>query len=100
MTKPELVTAISEEMNVSKQIAKKVIDCFLLVASREIIENGEFILFPFGKFYVNQLKARNSRNPKTGETFLAPPTKILRFRPGEALKKAINAPRKKKWQRD
>ncbi|MGE0742603.1 MAG: HU family DNA-binding protein [Hyphomonadaceae bacterium] len=44
----------------------------------------------FGVFVVAETKARTARNPQTGEEVPVPAGKRARFRPGKALKEALN----------
>ena len=43
-----------------------------------------------GVFAVSQTKERKARNPQTNEEVIVPAGKRARFRPGKALKEALN----------
>jgi DNA-binding protein HU-beta len=45
----------------------------------------------FGRFSVTETKARNGRNPRTGETIQIPAGKRVKFTSGKSLKQAVNA---------
>jgi DNA-binding protein HU-beta len=47
-------------------------------------------LVGFGSFGVTKRKARVGRNPKTGAALKIKASKAPRFRPGKALKDALN----------
>jgi DNA-binding protein HU-beta len=47
-------------------------------------------LVGFGSFGVTRRKARTGRNPKTGAVLKIKASKAPRFRPGKALKDALN----------
>jgi DNA-binding protein HU-beta len=47
-------------------------------------------LIGFGSFSVTKRKARSGRNPSTGATIKIKAAKVPRFRPGKALKDALN----------
>ena len=44
----------------------------------------------FGAFSVKNRPARTGRNPRTGETIKIKKAKVPKFRPGKALKDAVN----------
>jgi len=51
------------------------------------LEQGERIeVRGFGSFSVRQMKARQGRNPKTGETVQVPPRSSIHFKPGIELR--------------
>ena len=51
---------------------------------------GTVSLVGFGSFGVTKRKARTGRNPKTGAPLKIKASKAPRFRPGKALKDALN----------
>jgi nucleoid DNA-binding protein len=44
----------------------------------------------FGTFYAVERLARTGRNPSTGVALKIPAAKVPKFRPGKALKDALN----------
>jgi DNA-binding protein HU-beta len=53
-------------------------------------ENGSVSLVGFGTFCVTERSARVGRNPRTGDAIEIKSAKVPKFRPGKALKDAIN----------
>jgi len=53
-------------------------------------KGGTVILVGFGTFAVSARAARTGRNPRTGETIKIKKAKVPKFRPGKALKDAVN----------
>ena len=47
-------------------------------------------LVGFGTFAVGKRAARTGRNPRTGEAIKIKAAKVPKFRPGKALKDAVN----------
>lgn len=90
MHKPELVAALAEKANVSKSTAADVLNAFETVVTNELIAGGEVRLTGFGTFYVVDKAERQGRNPKTGEPLTIAARKTPKFRPGKALKEAVN----------
>lgn len=90
MNKTELVAAIAEKAQITKKDADAALKAFTDVVSDEL-KNGEKIqLVGFGTFEVSERPAREGRNPRTGETMTIAASKQPKFKPGKALKDAIN----------
>ena len=91
MTKPELVSAMSEKTGVSKKDAAASIDAFVEIIS-DVLKHGDKLqLVGFGTFEVSERAARTGRNPQTGEDIEIPAAKIPKFKAGAALKNAVNS---------
>lgn len=99
MTKADIVDAIASEAQLSKRVAGEIIEVML----REIksaLQRGERVaLTPFGSFVVRQRRAREGRNPKTGEAITIAARKVPAFIPGKNLKEAVGTGRAKKGGR-
>ena len=90
MNKTELVSALVEETSLTKKDVEKVLNSFIDVVAREL-KNGEKIqLIGFGTFEVAERAARTGMNPQTKEPIEIPASKAPRFKPGKALKDAVN----------
>ena len=58
------------------------------------LARGETVRFPgFGTFVAKGRPARTGRNPRTGAAIAAPASRSVSFRPGKALKDAVNGAR-------
>lgn len=91
MTKPELVSAMSEKTGVSKKDAAASIDAFVEIIS-DVLKHGDKLqLVGFGTFEVSERAARTGRNPQTGEDIKIPAAKIPKFKAGAALKNDVNS---------
>lgn len=89
MNKAELITAVSEEAEVSKTDTKKVIDAFVKAVSNAM-KNGDSVqLTGFGTFEVTERSARTGRNPQTGETVQIAACKTPKFKAGKTLKELV-----------
>ncbi|MEK7274773.1 MAG: HU family DNA-binding protein [Candidatus Desantisbacteria bacterium] len=89
MTKADLVNAVAET-GLTKKQAGDVVNA-VLDGITEALQQGEKVqLIGFGSFSVKNRKARSGRNPKTGEVLNIDASNIPVFKPGEALKAAVN----------
>lgn len=90
MNKKELVAAIAENTEVSKKDVEKVLDGFINVVVDEVKNGGKVQLVGFGTFESAERGERAGRNPKTGEAVTIPASKAFKFKPGKAVKDALN----------
>ena len=90
MTKPELIRAITEKAQLTDKQAKDAVDA-IQVEITEALKAGEKISLPgFGTFEIRERAARQSRNPRTGETVEVAAKKVPAFKAGKGLKEAVN----------
>ena len=90
MNKSELADVIADEAELSKAAAARALDA-ALNAIQVSLQNGEPVaLVGFGTFAVRERGARTGRNPRTGEQIDIAAAKLPAFKPGKALKDALN----------
>lgn len=90
MNKTELVAAVAEQADISKKDAEKVLKAFVDVVTEEMKKGEKVQLVGFGTFEVSERAAREGRNPQTGETMKIAASVAPKFKPGKALKDAMN----------
>lgn len=90
MTKAELVEKMASDANISKAAAAKALDSFMNGVTSELKKKeGKVTLVGFGTFSKIRRKARNGRNPQTGETIKIKAGNVVKFKPGKNLKDAV-----------
>ena len=89
MNKTELIEKIAERADVPKSEAQKHFDAFEEVVTNVLQSGDEVQITGFGKFYVREQKARDGRNPQTGEKIRIPAQKVPSFSAGNSLKKSV-----------
>jgi DNA-binding protein HU-beta len=72
-----------------KADAKEFFNTLAALATSEVKKNGEFTLPGFGKLVKATRKAREGRNPATGDTIKIPAKTTVKFRLGKAMKDSI-----------
>ena len=90
MNKTELIAAVAEKAEISKKDAEKAVKAFTDAVAEELAKGGKVQLVGFGNFEVSERPAREGRNPRTGETMTIAASKTPKFKPGKALKDAVN----------
>jgi DNA-binding protein HU-beta len=89
MNKAQIVSKIADEAKISKAAAEKAIATLTKAITQALRKGDSVTLVGFGTFSVTHRKAREGRNPQTGQKIRIPARKIPRFRPGKALKDAV-----------
>ncbi len=90
MNKVELVEKIAAETGLTKKDAEAAVKAFTTTVTKELTKGHEVQLIGFGTFAVGKRAARKGRNPKTGEEIKIAAAKTPKFKPGKALKDAVN----------
>ena len=89
MNKTELVERIAEEIDAPKSEVQKYWEALEEVVTSALKSGEEVQITGFGKFYIQERKAREGRNPQTGEKMKIAASKVPAFSAGNALKEAI-----------
>ncbi len=90
MNKTELVDAIANESGVSKKDAAAVVNAFIKVTTDALAKKDKLQLIGFGTFETRERAARTGRNPQTGDVLKIAAATVPAFKPGKALKEAVN----------
>ncbi|MBD1995276.1 HU family DNA-binding protein [Leptolyngbya sp. FACHB-541] len=91
MNKGELVDAIAEKSNINKKQADAVLTA-TVESIMEAVSKGEKVtLVGFGSFEPRERKAREGRNPKTGEVMEIPAAKVPAFSAGKVFKEKVQS---------
>jgi len=90
VNKSELIDEIAAEAGISKTAAGKALDAALAAIKQALEDNDTVTLVGFGTFYVSERAARAGRNPQTGQSIQIKAARVPKFRPGKALKDALN----------
>lgn len=88
--KNELVAKVATKAELTKVDAASAVDAFIEAVIEELADSGEVRLVGFGTFTVAKRKATQGRNPRTGAVIKIPASKQPKFKPGKALKDAVN----------
>ena len=85
-----------ELTEISKKVAKSLLDSLAQTAVAEVKKNGLFVIPGIGRLVRVERKARMGRNPATGAAIKIAAKKIVKFRVAKAAKDAIVPPKAKK----
>ncbi len=90
MNKSELIDAIAENSGLSKADSSRALDAMISSVSGALKDNDQVTIVGFGTFLVRQRSARTGRNPQTGAEIQIAAANVPAFKPGKALKDAVN----------
>ncbi|MGB7298297.1 MAG: HU family DNA-binding protein [Burkholderiaceae bacterium] len=90
MNKTDLIDYIADEADLSKASANRALDAMIEGITKTMQSDGTVTIVGFGTFAVGQRAARTGRNPQTGAAIDIKAAKVPKFRPGKALKDALN----------
>ncbi len=90
VNKSELIEHIAKQADISKAAATRALEALIGGVKSTLKKNNSVSLVGFGTFSVTKRAARAGRNPRTGDTIKIKAAKVPKFRPGKALKDAVN----------
>jgi DNA-binding protein HU-beta len=90
MNKPEIISFISEQAEISKKAASVVLDTFVTTIHSSLQEkSGKIHISALGTFRIIEMNPRRGVNPRTGKDMTIPAMRLPRFSPAKALKSAV-----------
>ncbi len=90
MTQTEIIGALADKTGMTKAQAKEFFNEMAELAKSEVRTNGEFTIPGFGKLVKAHRKAREGRNPATGQPIRIPAKTTVKFRVGKAMKDSVS----------
>lgn len=89
MTQSEIINHFAEKFDIKRAQVKELFEELATLAGQEVKQSGEFTVPGFGKMVLSERKAREGRNPATGETIKIPAKTTLKFRIGKGMKDSV-----------
>ncbi|MCF8153339.1 MAG: HU family DNA-binding protein [Rhodoferax sp.] len=90
MNKSELIDHIAQQADISKAAASRALEAAIDAITDTLKKGDSVSLVGFGTFVATEREARTGRNPRTGVAIKIDKAKVPKFRPGKALKDALN----------
>lgn len=91
MTKAEFVETIAVRANLTKAAAERVLNALLHTVQESLVEESHLTLTGFGTFSIENRKARQGRNPQTGQPLVIPAGKQIRLTAGKLLRESLRS---------
>lgn len=90
MNKSELIDSIADSADLPKAAAGRALDAAIEAITSSLAKGDSVALVGFGTFAVKERAARTGRNPQTGQPIEIAAATLPSFKPGKALKDAVN----------
>ena len=91
MRKPELAAFVADQADISKDKASEIINIITDQIAEALRQNDTVSLVGFGSFVQKHRPERQGKNPQTGEAITIKASNSVGFKPGKALKEAVNS---------
>jgi len=89
MNKQDLINLVAEKADISKKESEIALTTIIDAISEALAKSDKVQLVGFGTFGVRHRKAREGRNPSTGETIKIAAQNVPVFKAGKALKDKV-----------
>jgi len=90
MTKADIVEVIHQKIGFGRKESTEIVEQVFEII-QETLESGEKVkISGFGNFVVRQKRPRRGRNSKSGDEIVISGRKVVTFKSGNVLRKALN----------
>ncbi len=89
MNKGDLIKLVAEKANLTQAQASDAMNAAIEGISNALKNDDKVSFIGFGTFSTSQRKARKGKNPATGKEIEIPAMKLVKFKPGKALKDLV-----------
>lgn len=89
MNKVMLVEQMSKLSKLPKKSCKLALESFIKAAGQSLKSGKKLVLTGFGTFTTVKRKSRVGVSPATGKKIQIPAKKVVKFRPGKALRETV-----------
>ena len=90
MKKSDLSAHVATEASMTKAQASAVVDAVFSAISDSLVRDESVVIAGFGTFSTKTRGARQSRNPRTGESIAIAASKSPSFKAGKTLRDAVH----------
>lgn len=89
VTRADLAEAVFRKVGVSRTESSDLVDTIIEEICSALSRDEEVKLSSFATFHVRSKGEREGRNPKTGETAIISPRKVVSFKASNSLKTSV-----------
>ncbi len=89
MTKAGLAARVAAEVHLTKRQAEAIVSILFTCITEALREGDKVELRGFGSFRPRSRKARQGRNPRTGDVVQVPSKKVPFFKAGKELREKL-----------
>ncbi len=89
-TKRNMIDQLSQNLNMTIPESARIVEGFFDIIKSELEEGNPLMISGFGKWTVNEKKARRGRDPQTGEKITIEPKRVISFRASKKIRGTVN----------
>ena len=90
LVKADIIDQVYEKVGFTRQEAAQAVEVLFNEIKSELARGNNVRISRFASFILREKKARNARNPKTGETIRIRSRTVLTFKPSKQLLDSTN----------
>jgi integration host factor subunit alpha len=90
LVKANIIDQVYEKVGFTRKEAAKAVEILLDEIKSELANGNDVRISRFASFILRKKRARNARNPKTGEIIRIRPRTVLTFKPSKQLLDSSN----------
>ena len=90
LTKADIIDCIRNELGFPRKRSADIMETFLEILKRNMASGEDVLISGFGKFCVNEKRARRGRNPATGDDMMLVKRRVVTFKCSQVLRKRMN----------
>lgn len=90
LTKADIAEAIYTTLPVDKQKASQIVEDYIEIIKESLEKDAKVMLSGFGSYEVKHKPPRRGRNPQTGDSITLRARRVIKFKPSQLLRRAIN----------
>ena len=91
MTRSDLVEELASQFNqLTQRDAETAVKSILDAMNDALVRGHRIEIRGFGSFTINRRPPRVGRNPRSGESVQIPEKRVPHFKPGKALREAVD----------
>ena len=90
MRKPDLAAYIADKADISTEKAHQLVSAIIDEITNSLSRGDSVSLVGFGTFELRKRSARQGKNPQTGASIAIAASTSVGFKPGKALRDAVN----------
>jgi integration host factor subunit alpha len=90
LTKAQMVESVQNQTGLPRNRSSEIVETLLEIIKSTLASGEDVLVSGFGKFSVNEKKARRGRNPATGEDMMLEARKVVTFKCSGKLRDRVN----------
>ena len=90
LTKMQIVESVQNRLGFPRNRSAELVESLLEIIKSTLESGDDIMISGFGKFCVNEKKARKGRNPATDEEMTLPARRVVTFKCSGKLRDLIN----------